>query len=508
MLSANGQITFEKTIAGPAVDRANNSLTHPGGGYIISGSSAGSSAGVPYFIRLHENGDTLWTKLLGVSDNDKCRVVSSNNGFVVQGYTWDFGAGWTDAYLTQLDSNFNVLWTRSYGGTNHDFIWRTEPTWDDGYIMAGGTQTYGQGFVSAYLVKVDYVGDTLWSRAYGGLDMDNFSHAIGTSDSGYLAIGYTQSFGVIDQLPYLIKVDGDGNLEWSKIYTINGGGQMSFIKGISENRYLMMGRVASSSGSGALCLTMIDGAGEVVWSKSYSDPTFCGIVPRSVELTAEQDYIIAGDICNSGLFSDALLIKIDSNGTVDWARCYKSEGMIRNQFNDITVATDGGYLVVGEVGGFSGGDIFLVKTDGEGNSCSDSVILVTDENANVSYTVPNTLVDTGCEVSIIILQTGWKDNVIVDCVDSTTSISSNSSFSQAQVNVYPNPLTERMTFSIEGVYGRVEIVLYNQLGQAILSKADVSPSNIELDISMPSGVYYLEVIEKRRTSFGKVIIQN
>src|SRR5262245_60652205 len=77
---------------------------------------------------------------------------------------------------------------------------------DGGYIITGYT---GNPF-DVFLVKTNFAGDTLWTRTYGGVDLDAGSSVILTSDGGYAVVGWTLSFGAGSSDIYLIKTDCDG----------------------------------------------------------------------------------------------------------------------------------------------------------------------------------------------------------------------------------------------------------------------------------------------------------
>ena len=77
--------------------------------------------------------------------------------------------------------------------------------------MAGFTQSFGAGNRDVYLVRTNANGDTLWTRAYGGVEDDMGSSIRQTIDGGFIIAGHTLSFGVSNSDVYLIRVDSFGN---------------------------------------------------------------------------------------------------------------------------------------------------------------------------------------------------------------------------------------------------------------------------------------------------------
>ena len=158
-----------------------------------------------------EPGDTLWTRTYGGSREDRGYSVqqTSDGGYIIAGGTESFGAGERDVYLVKTDSSGDTLWTRTYGGSYQDQGFSLQQTSDGGYIIAGVTRSFGAGGYDVYFVKTDSSADTLWTRTYGGSDDDRGRSVQQTSDGGYVIAGYTGSFGAGYSDVYLVKVSGE-----------------------------------------------------------------------------------------------------------------------------------------------------------------------------------------------------------------------------------------------------------------------------------------------------------
>jgi ribosomal protein S11 len=90
----------------------------------------------------------------------------------VAGYTYSFGAGYSDVLLIKTDANGNVQWAKTYGGTSYDFAYSVQQTSDGGYIVAGGTNSFGAGNDDFILIKTDANGNVQWAKTYGGTSYD------------------------------------------------------------------------------------------------------------------------------------------------------------------------------------------------------------------------------------------------------------------------------------------------------------------------------------------------
>jgi uncharacterized protein YuzE len=136
---------------------------------------------------------------------------TSDGGYILAGYTYLSIAGGLDIILIKTDANGNVIWAKTYGGTDDDAASSVQQTSDGGYILAGGTDSFGASG-DIILIKTDANGNVQWAKAYGGTNSDYASSVQQTSDGGYILAGYTGSFGAGLGDIFLIKTDANGNI--------------------------------------------------------------------------------------------------------------------------------------------------------------------------------------------------------------------------------------------------------------------------------------------------------
>jgi len=105
-----------------------------------------------------------------------------------------------------------ITFERTYGGTDYEKGFSVQETQDGGYIIAGLTESFGAGFYDVYLIKTNAAGDTVWTKTYGGTDLDDGCSVQETQDGGYIIAGVTWSFGAGESDVYLIKTDSLGNV--------------------------------------------------------------------------------------------------------------------------------------------------------------------------------------------------------------------------------------------------------------------------------------------------------
>ena len=138
-------------------------------------------------------------------------MPTADGGFAIAGRTSSFGAGSSDFYLIKTDSGGNPQWSKTYGGQGSEEAYHLQQTTDDGFLIVGDSDSFGDGSTDGYVVKTNAIGDTLWTRVFGGVGYDIVVCGKQTNDGGYIITGLASSFGAGQEDIYLIKTDSDGN---------------------------------------------------------------------------------------------------------------------------------------------------------------------------------------------------------------------------------------------------------------------------------------------------------
>jgi hypothetical protein len=377
---ASAQTNWVRTFGGIRSEEGHSVQPTSDGGYIVAGSTLSFGPGTPegqnvYLIKTDSLGDTLWTRVYGWLGVDVGRSVrqTTDGGYIVAGYTTSFGAGYDDVYLIKTDSSGDTLWTRTYGGTNAERGEATRLTADGGYIIAGYTFSFGPGTpdsANVYLVRTNAQGDTLWTRSLGGRSDDEGNSVAQTADSGFVIAGTTYSFGPGSGDFYLVKTNALGDTLWTRTY---GGGAYpewgTSVQQCSDGGYVITGGTYSfGPGSGDVYLVKTNALGDTLWTRTYgggTDPEW----GTSVQQCSDGGYVIAGTTYSFGPGGgDVYLIKTDSLGDTLWTRVYGGTGV--DVGTSVQQTTDGGYIVAGYTASFGAGgyDVYLIKTDSLGNA--------------------------------------------------------------------------------------------------------------------------------------------
>lgn len=396
------QIQWGRTYGGIYSDDGNSVQPTRDGGYIVGGStnSFGSGGRDVYLVKTDPFGRIVWSRTYGGERGDYAYSVqqTGDGGYIVAGYTSSFKEAYeTDVYLIKTDSLGNTEWSRTYGGSDYDYGYSVQQTADGGYVVAGNSWSWGAEDSDVYLIRTDSQGYLEWSRTYGGTSHDYAYSVQQTADGGYIVAGYTRSFGAAYNDVYLIKTDYLGYIAWSRTYGGSDGDYGYSVQQTTDEGYMVAG-YTYSFGEGYdsdAYLIKTDYLGYVAWSRTYGGTGYDR--GYSVEQTADQGYILTGGTDSFGEMYDenVYLVKTDSSGDVVWARTYGDTAWEYGRC--VRQTADGGYIVVrhatmGELGGgvAPSDDIMLTKLDSFGNTCIGEFVSSTGYGVSTNTIFPGT----------------------------------------------------------------------------------------------------------------------
>ncbi|GBD97086.1 MAG TPA: choice-of-anchor D domain-containing protein [Nitrospirae bacterium] len=321
-LDAAGVIQWQKTYDyNYYYEEAKSVQQTTDGGYIVAGDLQTSS--YTYYARvfkLDANGNIQWQNIYGSSSFDDFarEIYQTADGYVLLGTTYSYGAGSGDFWLLKLDTNGNILWQKTYGGSGGEEAYSLGITTDGGYIVAGYTSTFGAGGADFLIIKLDGTGNVQWQKSYGGGSQD-VAHSIQqTADSGFIVAGETYSYGSGSSDFFILKLDANGLVTWQKAFgTSNGDIAYSVIQ-VADGGYVVAGETYSfiSYEHDALMLKL-DLNGNIVWQKDYGENNYNDddSIYSLLELTSNE--IIATGKSTSFSTANSWALKLDSSGNLN-----------------------------------------------------------------------------------------------------------------------------------------------------------------------------------------------
>jgi hypothetical protein len=362
-----------KTYGGSGDDYAYAGQQTSEGGYILVGytNSYGAGGYDVYLVKTDSIGDTLWTHTYGGTGNDKGSKVRQtfDGGYIIGGYTDSYGVGMTDFWAIKTDSSGNLEWAKTYGGSENDKCFSIRETSDGGFIMTGFTESYGAGYMDFFLVRTDRGGDTLWTRTYGGTDLESAIDVQQTSEGDYIIAGYRLPLGPGSYDFFIVKTNSVGDILWTHLY---GGDDMDYpasVKEVEANDFIILGTTTSFGGGGYdLYLVKISGTGDTLWTRTIGGPF--DEEAGDIAQTADGGYIICGfyTVQEPGAPYDVYLAKTDSMGDSLWTVRYGGNQTDAGFY--VQQNADGGYFIGGITQSFGAGgmDMYAIKTAPESPS--------------------------------------------------------------------------------------------------------------------------------------------
>jgi hypothetical protein len=267
-LDASGSIQWQKVLGGDSYDEAKSVQQTIDGGYIVAGSSRSNfrkeTRGLldgandeSWLIKLDQNGSMQWQKVFGGEgyDNPESIQQTKDKGYIIVGESNKSiitSASDYNFYVVKLNESGIIQWQKSLGGTNDDGAYSVQQTKDDGYIIAGTTQSIDGdvtnipgGSQDFWIVKLSVTGDILWQKAFGETAKDTAYSIQQTKDGGYIMAG---SSGVKDIDGTVIKLNEKGDVEWQKSLGGTEYDEFKCILQTKDNGYILAGFSYSTDG--------------------------------------------------------------------------------------------------------------------------------------------------------------------------------------------------------------------------------------------------------------------
>lgn len=467
-----GNIIWKKIFGGWLNDYGISITRTPENNFIVIGNSLSNDGdfgglnkgGIDVCIlKLNMNGDLIWKKLLGGSEDEIVRSLYSTHdgGFVITGSTKSNDGDFKgmrldvdsnilgDLYIIKLDSLGNIQWKKSYGGTQYDEGVSIIEINDNDFIVSGNSRNTDGDFMNSkkgnidiVLFRIDSVGNIKWNLSFGGLVDEGVYRMIMTSQEEFVISGTTnsndQDFRSMNKGGgdvFILKFDINGNLLWKKTY---GGTDSDLNKSVTSDT------------KGNLILT---------GTTRSNDGDFKG-------LDKEQSWF------------DMFVLSVDKMGELQWVKMYGNGywggGYCGDQGNDIIYdSINNSYLIIGESNSNEGTFNGLNKSGKRGGTL-DIFVMKLDSNGNLNNTTS-----------------------INEFSEPTTTLS-----------VHPNPFHNSTTISYKvNTPSNVRIELLNTLGQTIEvlreDYTDIGTYELPLNVStLSSGMYSVRM---RSGSMNEVV---
>lgn len=245
-----GNKEWDKTYGGSDYDVCNSLKLTSDGGYVFAGhtKSFGEGNYDVWLVKINNSGNESWNRTFGHNGYDfgKSTQQTDDGGYIIAGETEFYGAGEYDVWLIKTDSLGNEQWNRTFGGSNQDRVNSVCQTSDNGYIITGYTSSFGPASDSnLWLVKTDEFGNEQWNKTFGESGYNVGNSVKQTSDYDYIITGYTPSNKANNTDLWLIKTDEFGNELWNKTFCGTHTDTGFDVQETSDKGYVIVGETFS-----------------------------------------------------------------------------------------------------------------------------------------------------------------------------------------------------------------------------------------------------------------------
>lgn len=369
-IKLSGQpLFFEKKFGAAASDQSFSVKQLSDGSIYILGSSDSITPGEfdVTLSKLDRYGNLLWIKYYNGGRNDFAfqLITLPDNSLVLSG-TRQQSNGFYDALAIRTDTSGTIMYQNTFGDPLQDesFAYISED--GHGKLIACGYASTSLSSNDVYVVRLDNTCAEIWENRYGGTDVDYGQRIIPATDSGYVFVADTKSFGSGTVDVWLSKLDTLGNVEWNyvSVDALENGSQGVITT--QDGNYLMFGETEISTGSPFdFLMEKVFANGTSSWRKNFGDPLYKEAMFEMIELP-NNDFICTGysNSYNHGTALDLIVFQTDSTGNISWANSYGGPGIDIGY--DLVASYNGGYLVTGKTSILTNDEYYLLSLDSLG----------------------------------------------------------------------------------------------------------------------------------------------
>jgi hypothetical protein len=347
------------TFSGTIGTNDNSTLLSSDNNLIICGNTGDKIS----ILKISKSGEKVWRNdfIAGNMSSGSALVEIENGDLFVCGETsrnWDTSR--SDILLVKTNSEGDTIWTKTYGGQEKEYGKNIIVTSDGNILIAGKTESFGAGsFGDIYLIKVNYNGDTIWSKVYADPDQEVPFNLIETTNGEYLVTGTNEDNSNPRGL-YLLKVNSEGGKLWDK--TI-GAGLWKWGYSTIEllNGDLLTCGQHTSGGYSQVLLLKTDNQGNTIWEKEYGEDNLSE-KGNSIKENLDGTFTITGSSYDVNTMQDDIIIlKINQAGNQSW---FKKFGSSKSDWGiNLIKDTNDDNIITGDYSE----SIFMTKIDKNGN---------------------------------------------------------------------------------------------------------------------------------------------
>ncbi|WP_373029870.1 hypothetical protein [Sulfurovum sp.] len=341
---------WEKTYGGDDGDIANGIVALENGESALVGTckSFGAQRTDICVARINAKGETLWRILLGgkKEDDGKAIIRALDGSLIVLGSSKSFAKNYDrDLYVAKISLEGKVIWEQSLGGDRDEFAGGIARTDDGGLLIAGDSNSFGNGYKDVYIAKLDRDGKMISSHVIGGEKEDSAQALTRTADGNMMLVGYREPVRSGDTDFFVMKLDQNGKKIWAKTYGEDQVDRLNAVTATADGGIVATGSTRSyKSAQTDMSVMKLDTDGNIVWHKIYGFKYY--EYGNAVASTVDGAVMVAGGTNTLGKGDHSVyMIALDKSGKLIWSHVYGGRG--KDTMNAIARMDDGSMIAAG-----------------------------------------------------------------------------------------------------------------------------------------------------------------
>ena len=300
------------------------------------------------------NADEFFNVLSGDQNDYSFGLTQISDGYVTAGYSRSYGLPNYEVIISKYDLQGNNTWTKTFGSSGSDYVKSIVSTYDNEMAITGFTYST----FDIFLTKLDNSGSMNWSKKLGGTENYYGRTLIQANDNSFLIAGDSNSD------IFLSRIFENGSLDWAKMI---GDGNSDVAYGLTEtfdNNFVLTGEARYYP---EIPVYKFDEDGNNLWTVFVKNDNSYGIGAHSITETIDGGLVLVGRDNYPSTGYDFLIVKLKSDGTLDWSKTLSGSGTEWGE--SVSATSDDGFIVTGYTSTFGNGDydILVSKFDSTGD---------------------------------------------------------------------------------------------------------------------------------------------
>ncbi|MGB1207171.1 MAG: DUF7619 domain-containing protein [Chitinophagales bacterium] len=441
-----------------------------------------------FLSKINQQGELLWTKEYDLENANATFTINTVSAMIV---TKDGGfaiAGSTNGHVFLLKTNAsgNLEWQKVFESADNFETWSLTETEDDGFVVAGYyDNVIGSRF---FLLKTNDLGEKAWLKSHsnGQCVTHTAYRVLQTNDNGYFIVGNA------NKQMYCIKTDANGEFLWT--YTDTTMQRIAYEACEASNGDLIISGYIQEEQKKPFIERITANGAQQIWLSSYYELIGEAFDVYEIFETREGGFaMLSNDFLNTNLENNEQinLTKINAEGVYQWNKKF-GYGLISNVYGGLQTST-GDYILVGDALSFLSEDFYAfalrVNQSGENDNLIEGFVFLDNDEDCVKnagdLALQNWIVQASSEMNTYFANTN-EDGSYSLAVDSGIY----------QITIFPP--NDLFAFNC----GNQQDIIVNQESNIVLidfpAHTAISCQHLQVDISTPvlehcnDAVYFID----------------